>query len=76
MKIHAAHPGRNDSRSIAIMSMFATSKILMDLSSAMLTSIDPSWLNARSAEHTLSLMRITECSKRHDNRLLASEVQL
>lgn len=42
LNIHAAHPGRNGSRNIAIMSMFATSKILMDLSSAMLTSIDPS----------------------------------
>ena len=42
LKIQAAHEGRKDKRNMAIMSMFATSKILMDLSSAMLTSRDPS----------------------------------
>ena len=49
LNIQAAHEGRNDNRSIAIMSMFGTSNIFIDLSSARLTSREPSWLKARSA---------------------------
>ncbi len=55
LNIQAAHAGRNGSFNIAIMSILATSNILMDLSSAMLTSKEPSWLRARSAQHKVFL---------------------